>query len=456
MPPPILLFNSSTGSDTLASGAGPATALTGTNASSSVDGLTITLDGSPDLSGVATDGSHVIFFGDGTASSRNFSAITAVDNSAKTVTVGIAFNGSKTGVLWAIGGKRATLGGTTSRKITNGNGTSGDWAAGWTLRLESGYTETLTSTISTRRHGTTADGPMTIEAEPEASVMPVLTWNVNQAGFTVIGNYLHIKGLKLLNTHATKGNSAISCGNATISHVFDSNVIGESGSGWSSGIGFNSNNHGAVTVTNNNIGYNTVGVSFSSTNFIAGNTIHNCSSHGVSHSAGSFLMCCNNLIYNIGGDGIRTSTFMAGAFIVGNTLDNITGIGINYLDVTSTTQEYLAIVNNCLSNVTGARISWLITGTAAKAVGMTCLNNNFHNCGAADPADLPMEDSYSVDPQYVSATDFTPQNATVKSAGFPDTLGAATNHIGIGAIQPASGGSSGAARMVNIRGGADQ
>src|SRR5262245_38170373 len=116
MPLPTILVDSTTGSDTAASGAGPATALTGSAASTSADGLTVTLDGSPDLTNVATDGSHAVFLNDSTAGARNFGKITAKDNVAKTVTVTNAFGASLSGKSWAIGGKRASIGSTTSTK----------------------------------------------------------------------------------------------------------------------------------------------------------------------------------------------------------------------------------------------------------------------------------------------------------------------------------------------------
>src|SRR5688500_18477061 len=99
-----ILFNSSTGSDTAASGAGPATALTGTAASYSGSGFT--LDGSPDLSGVVA-GTAILYVA--TSTGRKFFDITSVDDGANTVTVVTAPAGTATGLTWAIGGKRATF-----------------------------------------------------------------------------------------------------------------------------------------------------------------------------------------------------------------------------------------------------------------------------------------------------------------------------------------------------------
>ena len=132
MPEPKILFNSSTGSDTQASGAGPATAIFGTgaslNSSTSVD---LSAD-APNLSGVATDGSACLWVS--TSSGRQFAKITAVNNTTKIVTVALAYGVTATGLTWAIGGKRATLDAASSRTLfgaTSGTIHSTGWQAGW-------------------------------------------------------------------------------------------------------------------------------------------------------------------------------------------------------------------------------------------------------------------------------------------------------------------------------------
>lgn len=136
---PVILFNSSTGSDTAASGAGPATALHGaSNASTDATGTVVTLGGSPNLSGVATDGSASLWLA--TASGRQWSAISAVDNTAKTVTVTTAYTGSLSSQSWAIGGRRKSLAG--SLKLLQA-----DRIYGWIIELDGGYEETLSAVI---------------------------------------------------------------------------------------------------------------------------------------------------------------------------------------------------------------------------------------------------------------------------------------------------------------------
>lgn len=131
MADPTITFNSGSGSDTAASGAGPATAVSGTAAAhtNGSASTTITLTNSPDLSGVATDGSAALWLK--TTSGRQWSKITAVDDGADTVTVEDSFNiASGSAVDYAIGGKRATLDDSDSRQLL------ADMVVGWVVELE--------------------------------------------------------------------------------------------------------------------------------------------------------------------------------------------------------------------------------------------------------------------------------------------------------------------------------
>ena len=132
---PVISYNASSGSDTAASGAGPAVAITGSGAAhtSGVASTTIQLTNSPDLSGVATDGSAAIWLNT-PSGSRHLSKITAVDDGADTVTVEDSFNIASGGsaVDYAIGGERASLVNDTDRP---------DWEdilTGWVFEFAEG------------------------------------------------------------------------------------------------------------------------------------------------------------------------------------------------------------------------------------------------------------------------------------------------------------------------------
>jgi hypothetical protein len=142
---PDIKFNNVTGSDTAASGAGPSTAITGTSAAhtNGVASTTITLTNSPDLSGVAIDGSAALWLN--TASGRQWSMITAVDNTAKTVTVEDSFTiALASAVTYAIGGKRNTIDNANSKKLFTSTGAK----AGWYVSIEYTGTDYTLSTGS--------------------------------------------------------------------------------------------------------------------------------------------------------------------------------------------------------------------------------------------------------------------------------------------------------------------
>lgn len=163
---PKIVFNATTGSDTAASGAGPSTAVTG-SAAAHTDGVasaTITLTNSPDLSGVATDGSHCLWLK--TPSGRQFSKIVGVDDTGKTVTVEDTFTiASDSAVDYAIGGKRATWDNTDSRKIF------ADAKAGWVIETETD--QTLTSVVDVGASGTNS-GYITVRGNTD-NPRPVVT-----------------------------------------------------------------------------------------------------------------------------------------------------------------------------------------------------------------------------------------------------------------------------------------
>jgi hypothetical protein len=101
-----IIFNNVTGSDTAASGLGPAVAVTGSGAS--------TTGASNVVTGINTAG---VSSGDllwvQSSSGRQFSIITTVDSGAQ-VTCDDNFDNTESGRTWAIGGKRATFDGSLS------------------------------------------------------------------------------------------------------------------------------------------------------------------------------------------------------------------------------------------------------------------------------------------------------------------------------------------------------
>jgi len=137
-----ILFNSTTGSDSAASGLGPSVALIGSSAE--LDG-TSTVDMSydgMDLSGISAGD---LLFCD-TTSGIKFSIIASVDTLNETITTDDAW-GTESGVSWAVGGKRATFDNADSRLLF-----TSDAKAGFVIITESD--QTLTSAILRGPHGT--------------------------------------------------------------------------------------------------------------------------------------------------------------------------------------------------------------------------------------------------------------------------------------------------------------
>ena len=166
-----LTYDPVSGSDTAASGAGPATAITG-SAATNGSGNVVNLDGSPDLSGVSVND---VLWVNLASTVRTLTRITAVDDGADTVTT------EDTLVLssesWAIGGKRKTLQADVEYSdISQGK-------AGWTFSLEDGADYVFATRASASdpiveitEASTVADGPIKVVTANGANPV-ILTWS---------------------------------------------------------------------------------------------------------------------------------------------------------------------------------------------------------------------------------------------------------------------------------------
>lgn len=194
MATPTITFSNASGSDIAASGAGPATALSGTSAS--FTGSVVTLDGSPDLSGVATDGSHVLWLQ--TTTGRQFFTINAVDDGADTVTLDDAPAGTATGLTWGIGGKRKTLDNADSRLLF-----SADLKEGWIVELEDD--QSLSSGALVINCNTTGSHFVFRSDTPGVERIITQTTDATALDFdTTNGNAVYIIDIAVENTAGTK------------------------------------------------------------------------------------------------------------------------------------------------------------------------------------------------------------------------------------------------------------
>jgi len=186
-----ILFNSSTGNDTTASGLGAAnvygSGASTTGSSAVVTGIDTTGVSSGDLLWVQS------------SSGRQFSIIATVDSSTQ-VTCDDVFANTESGRTWAIGGKRATL--AASQRIYDDGSSSSDAHGDWIVELEDGYTETLSSSINLRVSATSSEG-FIFRGADGASNKPVLTFSNSGDAISVYAQDTTIKNIELKNSATT-------------------------------------------------------------------------------------------------------------------------------------------------------------------------------------------------------------------------------------------------------------
>lgn len=494
---PDIRVNSSTGSNTLASGAGPGdgitsgSALTGTAGVTNVGGTVVTLDGSPNLTSVATDGSHCIWFNDATAGNNKWATITATANSGTPtaqVTVTPALGGSLT-KAWAIGGKRASLEGST--ELFNNNSAAGDLSdiGGGSVTMEDGYTETLTTTLKFYWNCTVANGAITLRGDPSASTVPVVTgqsgnsnvFNIMPSGATAEG--IVFSGFNIVgNTGTTKSNSsviAIVCTGSLGSLQLRNMVIG--GTGNTTGFYRGIYNFQDMAVTAYNV---TIRNCYDSAGDMAGGGAYahrfiGCVIDECDHGAGNGYgltglsgkcVIANTVVARCRGAGLRFSiaendgAHAAAPVVLNCTIYKNGGDGIVFAHTSSQRgMQMAAIVNNSITHNGGYGIDFTGAGITAANVAaflMLSQNNNFGTGGTANTSgscNLTLTSgvsvgALSVDPAYVDADnatdasrDFRP-GTNLKAAGFPAVnagFSSVRGYLDVGAWQrqePASGG----------------
>lgn len=428
MATPVILINSVTGSDTAASGAGPATALTGASASTDAAGTLVTLDGSPDLSGVAVDGSHVIWLNNTTAGARNFGAISAVDNTAKTVTVSNAFAASLTGKSWAIGGKRATLGHASTLRLVNNNTAAGDASGlGWTIEMQSGHAESFSADLNIYSAGSTSAGPLIIRGENNAATRPVITLT-GGARLVPRNSYIRFAGFNIT-SNATGGNVIVDVGGPITYENLK--VIGTASGSTLIGVSGSANVH----ILSCELVGGTTAIAPSQNTKIVGNYIHDIAGAGISFNGSiTGLLIFANVIARAGGNGIVLTQGRADAYaaanILFNTIDSCTSNAISYTGLNAGLAA-LSILSNILSNNGGYGIDFGATATVANMAAYLAAirNNDFYNntSGAIRPADasaLYNIDGVTTNPTFANAAggDFS-VGTNMKALAFPSRIG---------------------------------
>ncbi len=470
---PVILVSSSSGSDTQASGAGPATALFGTtDASTDGAGTTVTLTAGTDLTGVLTDGSAVLYLADTTAGARNFGKITNSAGSGgatPTVVVANAFGLNLTTKSWAIGGKRASFSSTTSAKLFSNNSAAGDAMPGWAVEMQSGHVEpTIAAQFTVRRSGDQTDGYITLRGTSGAATPAIVTFSNNGNGFGSAGSvtFLEFRDFEIQNTNATKTASiAISLTSGSLQISIRGMRIKDSTNKFWKGITNNGGAASSLSIVRNWIANCALhGIESTQTisrSFIRGNRIENCGGSGISFGGGSsafgFTIKGNEILGNTA-DGITyvsTTGASTGIIIDGNTIrsNGSDGIDITQIPGSVTTYSGMQITNNILANNTGNGLN--LSGAAMTAIAWNAAatlnegNQTFGNAAACNLSGVLVGDS-GLDPQFPSSTDLE-VGVNMKGVGFPtdnnpgqtyrsyETPGANEAGTGTGAVGPMNG-----------------
>jgi len=463
---PVILVNSATGSDTAASGAGPATALTGTAGATDVAGTTVTLDAGTDLSGVAVDGSAVIYMNNTTAGQRRFAKITGSAGSGgatPTVTVAEAFTGSLSGKTWAIGGKRASIGAASSKVLFDNNSAAGDAMPGWAVELQSGHTETIAAPLDCRRSGSNSLGPIILRGESGATSKPVLTFSNNGNGIASRGTGQTFRDFELRNSNASKTASIAVVGATGAQFAAIGLTIAHSTNKFWKGI---TPANGACLVTGCEVG-NCANIGIDqgdgSSAIVRGCYVHDNGSHGIvsaSGGTGVSTEIVGNIVTNNAGDGFRSTIggFSSTPFLVtivrGNTFAGNTSDGIEMTGALGTAPYlHLAIVNNLITGNGGYGLNFS-NASATKAAlafydAIAQANAYYNNTsGATNPGGLDAAGigygtiTLTADPYVNAAGGNYALNAAAgggalcRGAGWPGRFpgGLSTSYADVGAV----------------------
>lgn len=396
--------------------------LTGSNATWAGT-TTVTLDGSPDLSGVSTSGATqaAIYLTNASNSNKKIFWISAVDNDAKTVTVDVVPTGTS-GSVWNIGGRQSTC-------------------ALPCQVLRAGDTLTINNNISgvgavvscvLYASGSTAAGPITIKGK--AGVRPKLTQNDNNN--VLYGNTkLNVRFENLEVAQTGVSGAAVNMSQGMV--LYNVKVSDAGGYGISLGD-FCSVINCEISGTGDDAIH---GVNLRA--FIYGCYIHDGTGDGIDWNANGYdAVVLNNIIDTMTANGILIgATTLSGGTIVisGNT---VYGCGANGISVTDADTP-LQLINNIFLDNGDAGTEYNINWVADSTKVIRGHNNCFNAGGARGGGNLnnyTLDASDTVDsPSFVSAStgDFRlNSNSPCKAKGIPGTfLGGPTSYMDMGAVQ---------------------
>lgn len=412
--------------------------ITGTAAT--VAGSVVTLDGSPNLSGLITSGANqsAINLASATNSNKKIFWITAFDDTAKTVTVDTAPTGIGGTTTWRIGGRHVWTKASIEAAVR----------AGDIAEFNNSPGSSAANIITARIAGDSTSGPVTYRGK--AGTRPVLTVTSTPSVINDGGLFgVRYENLEVVQQGAS-GNAGTFTGNITQLYnvkVSDGGAHGLSHTtgGWFRVIG--------CEIT----GVLTDGINVTSAQqLILGNYIHDVPGDGFENSSGGMSgLILNNIIDTCAARGVYLSAAVSAAFvgtasIIGNTIYGCGDSGVDIVD-----QDQIVItLNNILQdngNAAGeSNIEW--EAGAAEYVGFHGWNLLYNNSGADAPIGFTVNaqvaaSELTTNPQMTNpaAGDFTlGSSSSAKATGFPGQfLGGPLGYMDMGAVQRQESGSGG-------------
>ena len=433
---PTITFNSGSGTDTQASGAGSTLAISGTAAAAGTTSVSVTISGTTlaPLSAGATDGSAVMWI-----SGIGFARIDT-HNSVDTIVVERPI--TCTGQSFYIGGKRATLDNADSRYLfaatvspTGPFGISGNW----NIQLEDD--QTITSAITlTANSGLFNYATIKGNASPARRKITQSTASAFLFNQTV-NSYWHFDSLEFNHSNATK-NYVIQ--STTTRQVSFSNCIAGNSAGLScpSGLMNRAGNVPSVILYNSSV------LNCRSSAMANNINLHSFGSE-ISKSVGSGVPNASivNLYQSIisynGGDGIvSSSSIVNNENFVNNTIVGNTGNGFTIGG--GNLQRNAFIAGNIFASNSFYGINF--SGSSAQSYPTIQYNDFFSNgSGTVNGITFDSTNLSATDPQFtngVSGTRDFSIGTNLRGLGFPgtaSTVGAntssTTTYFDIGASQ---------------------
>lgn len=412
----VTIDSTSGGSDTAASGAGPATPVIGTGASTTAASAVADLSAdTPDLSGVAAD--DVLWID--SSSGRQFNKVVSVDDGADTVTCEDNWANTEGSRNWGIGGKRANLSNANTAKVF------ADAHAGWVIDILQGTDYSITTALACSATGSGVSGENQITVTSSSGTRPIITSATDDVTlFSVTGVGWKFENFNLTHTATNRGDGFVhnERGLTIVNCIIDGCLQGiDSASG-------------QLTLIDTEI-KNSVGDGIDATSFnvhtVIGCYIHDNGGHGIEVVSDAHYFCIATIFDTNTGDGIRVSNGGDRIALIcyGCVFYNNTGDGIEIASNASVS-KVLSLVNNIFDSNGGFGVNvdldatYTIAANRHNAYRNNTSNPRSSNMSAGEGDVILIGNSPFTD---AANGDFTLNNtsgegADLREAGFPDTI----------------------------------